>query len=70
MCQRSHGILAERYGFGCRPLEVLSSAAGYYIGTSSEEGLPISRESLEYFQTHAFATVALRTGAWTQRDQP
>jgi hypothetical protein len=54
------------------PLQVLRSAAGYYLGTfdnGTEDG-PVSRESVEYFPTHEAARHALHTGAWTQRPQP
>jgi hypothetical protein len=50
-----------------RPLEVLLSAAGFYIGTADAEG-PISRESLEYWKSQDEALTALKTGGWTQRD--
>lgn len=51
------------------PLQVLHSAAGYYIGTQDDEG-PISRESVEYFPTPIAAQRALDTHAWTQRAHP
>lgn len=49
------------------PLEVLKSAAGFYLGTASEDG-PVSRESLEYWPSSAQALHALAVGDWTQRD--
>lgn len=53
------------------PLQVLQSAAGFYIGTFDDEG-PVSRESLEYFGTREQAEKAFATGdeagGWTQRD--
>lgn len=49
------------------PLCVLQSAAGYYIGTANDEG-PVSRESMEYWKTEDAAETALRSNAWTQRD--
>ncbi len=65
----THGIfgkLAANAGHtGCK-LQVLSSRAGYYIGTSDPELGPISRESLEYFSTKSIAASALETGQWTQ----
>ena len=53
-----------------RPLQVCRSAAGYYIGTLDEGGLPESRESWEYFGTRRDAERALDSGAWTQRSSP
>lgn len=60
------GHLAQRYGCGNLPLKVLSSAAGYYIGTVDDDG-PISRESAEYFKTKPQAQQALESGVWAQR---
>jgi hypothetical protein len=51
------------------PLNVLRSAAGYYIGTADECG-PVSRESVEYFRSEKSATEALKTGGWKQRLNP
>lgn len=51
------------------PLRVLRSAAGYYIGTTDEEG-PVSRESVDYFPSSEAATTALETGQWEQRSHP
>ncbi len=68
---RPCGQLAYAY---CRlrlPLQVLRSAAGFYLGTADEGG-PVSRESAEYFPTAEIAQRALDAGpdAWTQRDEP
>ena len=63
------GKLAAQAGYPL-PLEVLSSAAGFYIGTFSPTEGPISRESAEYFPTEAAAENALASGEWTQRDHP
>jgi len=41
------------------PLEVLQSAAGYYLGYRDEDGLPYSRES-GYFANEEAASSALR----------
>jgi hypothetical protein len=49
-------------------VQVLKSAAGWYVGTW-EDG-PYSRESAEYFRTQQEAETALETGAWTQRAHP
>ncbi|UXS01895.1 hypothetical protein [Agrobacterium tumefaciens] len=51
------------------PLRVLRSAAGYYIGTTDEEG-PVSRESIEYFPSSETAATALENGEWQQRSHP
>jgi hypothetical protein len=48
------------------PLEVKKSRAGYYLGTSNEEG-PFTRESVEYWPKAEQATKALTLGLWTQR---
>jgi len=64
------GHLANLYCHKALPLQVLRSTAGYYIGTSDEDGLPVSRESMQYWPTQADATEAFRTGAWSQRMYP
>nr|WP_080745399.1 hypothetical protein [Cupriavidus necator] len=51
------------------PLQVLLSAAGYYIGTADREG-PVSCESVEYFRSQQAADLALATGRWQQRTHP
>lgn len=51
------------------PLQVLRSAAGYYLGTS-KDGLPFSRESVQYWPNEAAAQVAMVKGLWTQRLEP
>jgi hypothetical protein len=51
-----------------KPLKVMSSAAGFYIGTSDIDGLPYSRESIEYWSTYEDAHLALKNGTWNQRD--
>lgn len=63
------GKLAAQAGYPL-PLEVLSSAAGFYLGTLSPTEGPISRESAEYFPTYDAAENALSTGDWTQRANP
>lgn len=47
------------------PLQVLQSAAGFYVGTFDDEG-PCSRESEEYFRSKVLAQAALDTGKFTQ----
>ncbi|EKY3918149.1 hypothetical protein RCI35_002019 [Enterobacter hormaechei] len=48
------------------PLRVLRSAAGYYIGTTDEEG-PVSRESIEYFPSIEVAVALSKTVSGGQR---
>lgn len=64
-----NGLLAQRFGGVDLPLKVLVSAGGYYIGTE-EEGMPYSRESVEYWPTQVDAENALENGDWTQRPNP
>ena len=63
------GMLAKIAG-QCFPIEVCKSAAGYYIGTLDEDGLPFSRESQEYWRKPEQAAGALLQGRWTQRLEP
>lgn len=51
------------------PLLICQSRAGYYIGTL-QEGLPFSRESVEYWPTLDLAEQALQSQCWTQRRAP
>lgn len=64
-----YGCLALEYCNKRLPLTVLRTSA-YYIGTVDEEGMPCSRESVQYFKTQALAQKALDTGNWTQRQYP
>lgn len=64
-----YGQLARTWCNQQLPLQVLQSDAGYYIGTADEEG-PVSRESVEYFNTDAEAASALKDNSWTQRQHP
>lgn len=64
------GYLAETWCKKRLPLQVLKSAAGYYIGTCDDQGLPCSRESVEFFRSGVKAEAALRSGAWTQKTNP
>lgn len=61
------GKLAASCGFQL-PLQVLQSAAGFYLGTS-EFGMPFSRESVEYWPSVDDASEALKTGKWTQKSE-
>lgn len=67
--QQSFGKLAKEYCRKRLPLQVLKSAAGYYIGTSDEEG-PVSRESQEYWRKQEAAEYALANDEWTQKETP
>lgn len=62
------GKLAGKAGYKL-PLVVCKSRAGYYVGTKLQ-GSPISRESVEYYQTAENAQAALTTNSWTQRPHP
>ena len=62
------GQLAFEFCAKRLPLEVLRSAAGYYIGTFDES--PCSRESVEYYQRRGDAQKALDENSFTQRDHP
>ena len=48
------------------PVQVLKSAAGYYLGTEFE-GQPVSRESVDYYRSAGAAKTALDEGTWTAR---
>lgn len=68
--------MSNKYSLQCynlfgetRPLEVLRSAAGYYIGTQ-EDGMPYSRDSQEYFASREEAQEALEEGTFTLRLHP
>lgn len=71
LVQGPKGQLAREYGGISLPLEVMQSARGFYLGTS-QDGMPYSRESNEYWATSVQAEKALAAGedAWTQRDHP
>ena len=60
------GMLAAAAGKAF-PLEVCKSAAGFYIGTLNEEGVPFTRESCEYWRKREQAEAALAKGLWTQK---
>lgn len=48
---------------------VLESHAGFYLGTQCG-GIPVSRESEEYFSNRGLAEAALKAGNFTQRMNP
>lgn len=65
MSQNQCGRNAARYLKRQLPLEVLQSAAGFYIGTMDEQG-PASRESQEYWRYQEQAQQALEQQEWSQ----
>lgn len=64
------GWLAKEFGGENFELQVLQSAAGYYLGTLDKDGLPYSRESQQYFPDEDTARKALETGTFIQRKHP
>lgn len=67
---RLNGKLAHEFCNLTLPIQVLKSAAGFYIGTICNVEGPISRESVEYWTTKEKAESALQLGEWTQREHP
>jgi hypothetical protein len=67
--QRQFGKLAEAAGRRLE-LRVCISAAGFYLGTYDEKGLPFSRESVESWGKRERAEYALAAERWTQRRDP
>lgn len=67
---KQYGHLAQRFLSEQFELQVMKSNAGYYLGTHSPDGLPVSRESAEYWPTDVKAEAALSSGQWTQRQEP
>lgn len=65
-----YGLLAQEIMGLELELQVLRSAAGWYIGTFDAEDGPISRESWHYYATKAEAQAALDSGNWVQRYEP
>lgn len=51
-------------------VEVLQSAAGYYIGTFHPEEGPYTRESSIYYKTREEAQYALDNDLWPSRTIP
>lgn len=64
-----NGYIAQQFGNSTLPLQVMQSAAGFYLGTQ-RGGFPFSRESTEYWRNQSEAEAALAKGEWTQRDHP
>ena len=66
--QKEYGQLAKDAGYYLE-LQVLQSAAGFYLGTWDDEG-PVSRESQQYWKTYEEAAQAIESGEWIQRLHP
>jgi hypothetical protein len=68
--REQYGWLAEEFGKRRLPLQVCKSVAGFYLGTM-DEGVPYSRESVEYWRTREEANAALLSPSkWTQKPAP
>lgn len=52
------------------PVVVCKSRTDFYLGTRDADGVPFSRERVEYWPTAGTAVDALQAGAWTQRLVP
>jgi len=63
----SFGALAFRMDGARRDVEVLHGPRGYYLGTTTVDGKPFSRESAESWRSEEDALKALQQGEWTQR---
>ena len=59
-----YGKLAKEFGY-LLPIQVLQSAAGFYIGTIDEDG-PVSHESLGYYPTKQQAEQDFYNDTWVQ----
>jgi hypothetical protein len=68
--KQQYGWLAAKFEKRQLPLEVCKGPASwpkrYYLGTR-EEGVPVTRESEQYWRTWKEAERALMSGNWTQR---
>lgn len=58
----------DQFDTSSYPIEVLRSAAGYYIGQCCPEEGPISRLSVQYWKTESDAEAALVSGNWAVRE--
>jgi hypothetical protein len=65
-----YGKLAQEYCQVDLPVQVLQSAAGFYLGTFHPEEGPYSRESDCYWPTREAAQIALASGDWPQKPHP
>jgi len=68
--KRQFGHLAQKWANIQLELQIMQSAAGYYIGTQTPEGMPCSRESENYYPTREAADTALADDSWIQRKEP
>lgn len=68
--QNTHGKPAFEFSGVLREVQVLQSAAGFYIGTADPDGCPSTRESEEYWRNRRKADKALNSGNWTQKMEP
>jgi hypothetical protein len=68
--QNETGKLALHFCGVLKEVQVLQSAAGFYIGTAESDGSPFSRESKEYWRSKREADEALTLGRWTQKPEP
>lgn len=50
-------------------LKVLQSAAGFYLGRT-QDGMPYSRESVQYWPSRIAAADALKLNSFTRRPNP
>lgn len=66
-CNTGFGRLSFEMDGIRRPLQILKSEKGYYLGTFDDEG-PVSRESNEYWLTQEIAADAFKSGNWTQKE--
>jgi hypothetical protein len=71
----STSFICAKYLFKERGLQVLRSAAGFYIGVRAGiedniPGEPLSRDSQDYYRTQEDAQFALTTRTWVQRLNP
>lgn len=58
----------DQFDTSSYPIEVLRSAAGYYIGQCCPEEGPISRLSVRYWENKSDAEAALASGNWAVRE--
>ena len=65
-----YGRLAEQWLGQQFRLQVLQSAAGFYIGTLDEDGAPCTRESDRYWPDQDQAQTALEGRNWPQKPEP
>lgn len=64
------GKLAASVGYDLDVVVLLNGTGRFYLGTMSPLTGPVSRESVEYWDSQEEALDALESGDWTQRDHP